>query len=236
MTNNYLQPTPILDFLHPELVALISQRGWKQLAQEQAVKAIYDFVRNEIRFGYNKDDAISASAVLKDGYGQCNTKGTLLMALLRAVGVKCRLHGFTIYNDLQQGAIPNYIIPFAPKRILHSWVEVKLEKNWINLEGFIIDADFLQQVQNAYSSCIKFSGYGIAVQNLAQPEIEFNGSSTYIQAEGIADDFGVFDTPDLFYSKYGSNMSGLKKLLYRYLLRHLINRHVVKIRKFGLAV
>lgn len=41
-------------------------------------------VRDDIVFGYNIDDEIPASKVLADGYGQCNTKGTLFMALLRA--------------------------------------------------------------------------------------------------------------------------------------------------------
>ncbi len=39
------------------------------------IGAAYDFVRNEILFGYNRTDAIPATEVLADGYGQCNTKG-----------------------------------------------------------------------------------------------------------------------------------------------------------------
>ena len=49
-----------------------------------------------------------------DGYGQCNTKGTLFIALLCAVGVPCRIRGFTIDKKLQS----------APASILHSWLEV----------------------------------------------------------------------------------------------------------------
>lgn len=236
MTTDYLQTTPILDFSHPDIVALVNQRGWRELSAQQATSAIYDFVKDEIKFGYNADDAIPASTVLNDGYGQCNTKGSLLMALLRAVGIECRFHGFTIYNALQRGAIPNYIMPIAPKRILHSWVEVKLEGQWINLEGFIIDAAFLSQVQSVYINCKNFSGYGIAVKNLARPNNEFDGDSTYIQAEGIADDFGVFNSPDLFFAKHGSNLKGFKKFIYRHALRHLINRHVSNIRKVGIVL
>jgi len=69
------------------------------------VKTIYNFVRDEIKFGNNVSDDISASQVLKDGYGQCNTKATLLMALLRATDVPNRIHGFTIDKTLQKGAI-----------------------------------------------------------------------------------------------------------------------------------
>ncbi|WP_232313018.1 transglutaminase-like domain-containing protein [Enterovibrio coralii] len=195
---------------------------------------MYDFVRDDIAFGYNMDDAMSASDVLRDGYGQCNTKGILLMALLRGLGVPCRFHGFTIYNALQKGALPSYVMPIAPRRIIHSWVEVYFEGNWINLEGFIIDTPFLKQVQKAYPNAEAFQGYGIATPCLQSPQNSFDGSHTYIQAEGIADDFGTFDSPDAFFHQYGSNLSGLKKWAYKAFLNRIINRHVNIVREHGI--
>ena len=100
-----LQPTRLLDFTHPAIEALVEKRGWRPLPMYDRIGAVYDFVRNEIAFGYNAGDELPASAVLADGIGQCNTKGTLLMALLRAVGIACRFHGFTIDKPLQKGAI-----------------------------------------------------------------------------------------------------------------------------------
>ncbi len=106
LSKDYLQETSMLDFMHPHIQSLVEKKEWKKLSQYDAIGAIYNYVRDEVRFGYNKDDRLAASQVLKDGYGQCNTKGTLLMALLRAVGIATRFHGFTIYNELQRGAIP----------------------------------------------------------------------------------------------------------------------------------
>jgi len=48
--------------------------------------------------------------------------------------------------------------------------------------------------------------------------------------EGIADDFGVFDSPDSFYARHGSNLSGLKRWLYERLIRHAMNRNVARVR------
>lgn len=234
MTTAYLQETTLLDFSHSSIQQLISDKHWRALSTQDAIAAVYSFVRDEILFGYNADDSIPASQVLADGYGQCNTKSTLFMALLRALGIPCRLHGFSIYNALQRGAIPAYLMPLAPKRILHSWVEVQLADTWLDIEGFIIDRPFLHQVQQAFGDCGKFSGYGIAVPCLQRPQNDFNGGNTYIQAEGIADDFGLFTQPDEFYAKHGSNLRGLKKLLYRYVLRHLINYNVNRIRRLGI--
>lgn len=71
----------MLDYSNLSIQELIESRGWKEIEDFERIK---NFVRDEILFGYNIDDDISASKVLSDGYGQCNTKGTLFMALLRA--------------------------------------------------------------------------------------------------------------------------------------------------------
>jgi len=236
ISNDFLLETPMIDFNQPQIQALIKQRAWRDLSQYDAIGAIYNYVRDEIHFGYNADDRLSASQVLNDGYGQCNTKGTLLMALLRAVGIPVRFHGFTIYNALQRGAIPNYLFSIAPARIIHSWVEVYQHGQWINLEGYIIDQAYLQQVQRRFANqCSDFSGFGIAAKCLASPDIDWKGQDTYIQKDGIADDFGVYTQPDDFYASYGSNLAGFKKFLFRYVFRHLINLNVKQIRVKGIS-
>jgi len=236
LSKEYLQETSMLDFNHPQIQNLVEQRKWITLSQYDAIGAVYNFVRDETRFGYNKDDRLTASQVLKDGYGQCNTKGTLLMALLRAVGISTRFHGFTIYNELQRGAIPNYLFMVAPPRIIHSWVEVYHDGRWINLEGYILDKDYLKQVQSRFANQNEsFSGYAISTKCLANPDVDWKGQDTYIQSDGIADDFGIYSQPDDFYASYGSNLSGIKKVLFRYVLRHLMNTNVNKIRMSGIS-
>lgn len=236
MKDAYLDTSPMLDFDSPSITRLIDNRGWKYLSPYDAIESVYNFVRDEIKFGYNKDDTLTASQVLADGYGQCNTKGTLLMALLRGVGVPARFHGFTIFNELQKGAIPNYLFFFAPKRIIHSWVEVNFDGEWLDLEGYIIDKSYLNKVQERFSDqCDAFSAYGIATKCLKKPSNDWQGRSTYIQKEGIADDFGIYDQPDEFYAEKGSNLKGVKRILFRYLLRHLMNLNVNSIREKGVV-
>ena len=91
----------MLDYCVASIQELIRERGWSELPEFERVRAIYNFVRDEVLFGYNVDDGIPASRVLADGFGQCNTKGTLFMALLRSCGIPCRIHGFTIDKKLQ---------------------------------------------------------------------------------------------------------------------------------------
>lgn len=225
-----LAATPLLDIHHPDIEALVADRGWRALSHYDRIGAVYDFVRNEIAFGYNEGDELPASQVLADGIGQCNTKSTLLMALLRAAGIPCRFHGFTIDKPLQKGAITGLAYWLAPQRIIHSWVEVSLEGRWIALEGFILDAPYLASLQRRFPQARRFCGYGAATPDLSAPGVEWRGEDTYIQKEGIADDFGVFDSPDAFYARHGSNLSGLKRWLYERIIRHAMNRNVARIR------
>ena len=96
MKDKYLRETRMVDFSNPAIQKLIQNMKWKEMGEFERIKAIYNYVRDDVLFGYNIDDGISASKVLADGYGQCNTKGTLFMALLRACNIPCRVHGFTI--------------------------------------------------------------------------------------------------------------------------------------------
>ena len=143
----FLRETPLLDYSEKPIEKLIENRGWKMLDEFQRIREIYDFVRNEILFGYNVRDDLPASRVLSDGYGQCNTKGTLFMALLRADGIPCRLHGFTIDKKLQKGAMTGIVYEKAPREILHSWVEVCFGGKWTELEAFILDEKYLGSLQ-----------------------------------------------------------------------------------------
>ena len=229
---NYLRETKILDYSSEQIQLLVEDRGWKNLPETERVKEIYNFVKDEILFGYNVDDGVKASRVLKDGYGQCNTKGTLFMALLRACGVPCRIHGFTIDKALQKGAMTGIVYKSAPKEIFHSYVEVCVCDVWYNLEGFILDDAYLTALQKRFAPRKdgSFTGYGVATKNFASPPVEFDCCDTYIQKEGIVRDFGVYSDPDSLLKEHGQQMNFLKKCVYRLIGRYLMNNNVKRIR------
>ena len=63
----YLKETPILNFSATNIQQLISDKQWKNVDSFNRIKQIYNYVRDEIFFGYNMDDSIPASKVLDDG-------------------------------------------------------------------------------------------------------------------------------------------------------------------------
>ena len=129
--DRYIQETNMLDYSDIRIQKLIQNRGWLELSDFDRIKAIYNYVRDEILFGYNIDDSIPASKVLADGYGQCNTKGTLFMALLRACNIPCRVHGFTIDKKLQKGAMTGLVYRSAP--ILHPVFESQTHQKTVEV-------------------------------------------------------------------------------------------------------
>ncbi len=224
--------TPMLNYSHSSIQALIASRGWKRLDTFERIQSIYNFVRDEIAFGYNTDDSISASKVLSDGYGQCNTKGTLFMALLRGCGVSCRIHAFTIDKRLQKGAMTGLVYRLAPKEVFHSWVEVECNGDWYELEAFILDKPYLNALQSKFADQTgAFCGYGVAVNDFQNPAIDFLPCSTYIQSTGIVRDFGVYASPDAMLKEHHQQMNALKAFVYCHIGRHLMNRNVRRIRK-----
>lgn len=225
----YIEETKMLDFSHKSIQALIISRDWRNLNEFGRIKAIYNFVRDEIKFGYNVSDKISASKVLKDGYGQCNTKGTLFMALLRSVGIPCRVHGFTIDKELQKGAMTGIVYRNAPENVFHSWVEVCYQDKWYNLEAFILDKDYLTKLQNKFYDCQALRVWGLRIR-ISETRNRVNANDTYIQSEGINQDFGVYDNPDELLKEHGQEMSKCKEIMYRLIGRRLMNRNVKKIR------
>lgn len=230
--DRYLSETNLLNYSCNLIQKLVYERKWNDLDEFNKIKDIYSFVRDEILFGYNINDDITAEQVLKDGYGQCNTKGTLFMALLRAVNIPCRIHGFTIDKELQKGAMTGIVYKNAPRNVLHSWVEVFYNNEWYELEAFILDKKYLSKLQERFKECSgAFCGYGVAVKDFKNPVIEWNANNTYIQSEGINQDFGVYDSPDEMYKEHKQEMSKTKELLYKNLGRHLMNRNVSKIRE-----
>lgn len=232
--DKYLCETKMLDYSNRSIQKLIQEKNWRTLDTFERIKSIYNFVRDDILFGYNTGDNIPASKVLKDGYGQCNTKATLFMALLRSCGIPCRIHGFTIDKKLQKGAMTGFVYKNAPENIFHSWTEVFFEERWYELEAVILDTQYLDKLQAMHKTCTgAFCGYGVGVKDFKNPVIDFNRNNTYIQSEGINQDFGIYNSPDELLKEHHQQMSLLKRFAYRHIGRHLMNRNIKKIRNWN---
>ena len=230
MENTYLKKTPMVNFDAAPIKDLIESRGWKNLDTFSRIGAIYDYVRNEILFGYNRADTLTAEEVQKDGYGQCNTKATLLLALFRGAGIPCRLHGSEVSKCFQKGATSGIISILAPKTIAHTWVEVFYEDRWIALEGVITDEAYVQGVKKENPQKGPLQKYAISVPDLATLDLTWRGQDLFVQNTSMVKDYGVFDDPDTFFAIHKQTWSKLKDFAYVHYGRKVMNRNVARMR------
>ena len=108
-----------------------------QLAATDVQKAtlIHDFVK-ALPFGCVAGfDHVPAVSVLKTGHGDCHTKGTLFVALLRSAGVPARLRFVTL-----TGAFLHGIIDIGQSTITHAVGEVYLQERWIQTDTYVTDS------------------------------------------------------------------------------------------------
>lgn len=221
----------MLNFGRPEITNLIDERGWLKLDDFNKIGAVYGFVQNEILFGYNTDDTLTATEVLSDGIGQCNTKATLLMALLRGVGIPCRLRGLEVSKDFQKGATSGIISALAPDRIIHTWVEVYYGDEWLILEGVITDKEYLDALRKRYNDVTgKFMHYAVATKNLSELSVDWKGKSTFVQSEAVVHDYGIFYSPDEFFAKHTQKFCKIKQFLYSHIGRRVMTKNVDRVR------
>ena len=232
MQDRYLKETQMLNYNADSIQKLVEAKGWKQLNEFERIKAVYDYVRNEILFGYNSSDLLTADEVLKDGYGQCNTKGTLLMALFRAVDIPCRLHGSKVSKYFQKGATSGLVSKLAPERIVHTWVEVLYQDKWIALEGVITDEAYVKGVKKKSQGHIgEFKGYAISVSDLKTLDLNWKGEDLFVQNTSVVEDYGVFDSPDVFFKEHKQALNRVKDFAYVQFGRKVMNRNVSRIRQ-----
>ena len=230
MDNRYLKKTRMLNYDCESIRTLVSERNWNQLDDYHKIGAVYDFVRNEILFGYNRSDLLTAEEVLNDGYGQCNTKATLLMALLRAVGIPCRLHGSEVDKHFQEGVTRGIIAALAPDTIVHTWAEVFYDGRWIALEGVITDEAYIRSIKKNNNVSGPYAHFAVSVPDLNILDLEWKGRDIFVQNESVELDFGAYDDPDTFFEKHHQTWSKAKDLAYVYYGRKKMNRTVRKLR------
>ncbi len=231
----FLEPSHLLDYTHPTIQQLIRSKGWDTMKEKaDLIGEVYSFVRDEVAYGYTRSFSLPSSKVLSKGYGNCITKSTLLMALLRAVGIPCRFHAMTISKVIYRGLLSKLSYKLATRELYHAWVEAEYNGKWFTLEGHIVDRPYLLKLQAKYPDYIgSFYGYGIAVLNFKNPDNRWNEDHTYVQRQAIEEDLGVFDTPDAFFAQYPTSLAYTQSFRYRTMFRGQLNRSIRAVRAKG---
>jgi hypothetical protein len=197
-----LTSTRLLDFTHPLVEAfrkraLVGVRG----GVRARIKALHKAVA-ALPLGYNRNDDVPASEVLRDRYGQCNTKAVLLMALSRGSGIPARLHAYRLPKSLQRGRHAAWLVWFMPRTTLFFWPEFFVGGKWRSLSAVVFDQE------TAWSSC-PFDG----ACSSRRPAV----------LASVQSDEGVWNSPDDFFAKQSPTVTGWRRWGFVLFARRLMN-------------
>jgi transglutaminase-like putative cysteine protease len=103
----------------------------------EAVRRLFDWVRDEIRYEMSPEIAVRedwrATGTLERGYGFCQQKAVLLASLLRARGIPAGL----VFQDLIDRKIPPSYVEFIGSQRLeaHGLTRAYLDGEWVLLDA-----------------------------------------------------------------------------------------------------
>jgi len=196
------------------------------------ISAIFYYVRDDIKFAFPKEgDLVQASQTIKYGYGQCNTKATLFLALCIAVDIKARIHFSLIDREIQKGLFSGVAFWMMPKEISHSWIEIEMNGKWIKIDAFINDAAFYEAGKKELVKKNWDIGYSIACsKNDSSIELNFHNEK-FVQMDAVTEDHGVYEEPMDYFnsSRYKNRPNAFKLFIYKLLVGG-INEKVKKLR------
>ncbi len=235
--DRFLQKTKLLNYNHKIIEDLNFKKKWAHLTKYEKIKQIYNFVQNEILFGYPESDNVKASDVLEKKYGNGITKSILLMALLRSNGVSCKFKGLKIKKNIHNGAVKGIAYLLFPQKMIHGWAEVFYKDQWVVLEGVTVDNNYLNKILSMYPKREKeFNGYGIALIDQNKINNSWNEQNTFVQRGGIVEYLDIYNSPDDFFEYYKQTLTGIRRILYKKLFMKKINKKVMKIRNGNLKI
>lgn len=190
------------DYDHPLIQTKVEEISAGSSTPTESLKSIFDFVRDEIRFGFPaKWDEVKASETLQHGMGQCNTKATLFLALCRASGIPARIHTGLISIEIMRRVFASFAFPFLPSAGGHSWMEIQFDDEWKPIDSYINDRPFYEGALQKLRESGKTTAFSVSHAK-GPSSCEFNfGEKGFVQMGAVVEDHGTWDD----YSEYMSS-------------------------------
>ncbi len=155
----------LADYDHPIVKDTAQRLTQSEVTCSLKLRRLFLFVRDEIRFAFPiEGDFVKASDTIQLGYGQCNTKATLFLALCKATGIPARIHFSLITKDIQKGFFTGLAYWLMPDEISHSWIEVEIDGRWTRIDTFINDLPLFEAAKIELERRGWSVGYSVALK------------------------------------------------------------------------
>ncbi len=221
------------DYDHPSVRSKATELTARETTVRGMLEKLFYYVRDDIEFGFTAGgDIVRASETIGLGIGQCNNKGTLFLALCRAVGIPARIHFSLIRKDIQAGLFTGVFYRLLPPLLSHSWIEVEVDKKWIRIDSYINDETFYLAGKNALKEKGWKTGYSISCA-AGESSAGFNlDTEKFVQMDAVMEDHGIWEEPGQYYATdlYRNRPNAVTVLIYRLVIVPIVNGRIARMR------
>jgi len=190
--------TPQLDIRHPRVRLLAVRLTQLRYSQRDKALACFRHVR-QMPFGCVGDGTgVPALTVMRLNRGDCHTKSTLLVALLRSIGIPSRLRLVSLRSEFLRG-----IIDLGDQPVEHCLVEVWLEDHWVRFDSHVMDPDLSAAARTQLQLEGRQLGYGLHLDGATDWDGYLDALSPTVASDERSlpvRDWGCYDDPYGFYS------------------------------------
>lgn len=217
----------LADYDNPAVIrkAQILTRG--DATPEEKIASMFYYVRDDIKFQFpDEGDLVEASLTIKHGYGQCNNKTILFLALCKALDIEARIHFSLIDKEIQRGLFKGLFYWILPQKLSHCWLEVKRNDNWFKIDSYINDMEYYIAAKKQLEKEGWDTGYSVASsKNESSAELDLD-KEQFVQMDAVTDDHGVYEEPMDYYKtpKYKNRPNAVTLFVYRLLIGGVNNR------------
>ena len=179
--------------------------------REKAV-ALHDYVRDNIKFGFNRYfDLSTPDNTLDLGMGHCNPKGWLMTALFRETNIEAHNHFVVLPKELVKDAVSPNRYWLIPSQLSHCYTEVKVEGAWYNIDSYVLDGPLFKAARAKLSEEGRTIGYGTHIRST----IDWDGKSdafSQFDKDMMIEDHGRVDSLETYYGsdRYHNKVFGIR--------------------------
>ncbi len=199
---------------------ITKQIAGKHSNEREKAIALHDYVRDKIKFGFNRYfDFSKPDKTLDLRVGHCNPKGELMTALFREAGIEAYTHFVVLPKEALKGAVSPNRYWLIPPELSHCYTEVKVEGVWYNIDSYILDSPLFKAARAKLSEESRSIGYGTHINST----IDWDGRSdafSQFDKDMMLEDHGRVDNLETYYHSdryrnkiFGVSLNTLSRIL-----------------------
>ncbi len=156
----YTCSTRLLDYENSAIEVLIVQQGWRELPVGERIEAVRRYIIENVVFTFCGGGIRPVSTVLVSRGGNSMERCAAAMALLRAVGISCRLRAYLVDEEALYHLLGDSS-GHQGQSVLLGVTEAFGETAWNHLEGLSLDS--LLMGKRGFVKLADISGHELGV-------------------------------------------------------------------------